>query len=205
MDFWNEYYDNKIDGDNILISNNSTFATYILNYITQSSKTLIDLGCGNGRDSTFFEKTGLKVTSVDMSQEALDRIGSNSITKVCSSMDSIIDFKDRFDVCYTRFSLHSITLEQQNKVLDWVSKNINKDGLFCIETRSINDPRFGKGEKLDNNGFIDTHYRRFTELSTLTKDLKSRGFKIIKAEEEWFDANYKEDKAVVVRIIALKN
>ena len=204
MDFWNNYYLKKIEGDNELSDKNSTFSKYVYKYFNKNfHKSLIDLGCGNGRDSIFFEKKGLKVISVDISQTALDHITSDNIIKICSSMEKIHNIP--IDICYTRFSLHSINLKKQDKVLDWCFKNLNKNGLLCIETRSINDPRFEKGKEVEDSAFIDTHYRRFTCLSQLNKKLIEKKFKIIKSEEEFYDSNFKEDKAVVNRIIAIKS
>ena len=36
-------------------------------------KSLIDIGCGNGRDSIFFSKNNFHVTGIDISQKAIKK------------------------------------------------------------------------------------------------------------------------------------
>ena len=50
LTFWNSYYRNKID-----TFPNSGFSTYCLSFLDKES-TLIDIGCGDGRDSLFLVK-----------------------------------------------------------------------------------------------------------------------------------------------------
>ena len=200
MSFWNKYYSNKINGDNLLKHDQSSFAEYCAKYFKPSS-TLIDLGCGNGRDSKFFSNT-MNVIAVDNSETALQCIDNDNIKKINNSVDNLPQLE--VDVCYSRFSLHSITLKQQDKLLKWCFNNLSEGGLLCIETRSVNDPRYGIGKDVGDNAYIDTHYRRFMTVDFLKNALLSLKFKIKVAEEDYFSAHHNNDKAVVIRIIAEK-
>ena len=40
----------------------------------EAGKELIELGCGNGRDSLFFAKNGINVTGIDASETAIDEL-----------------------------------------------------------------------------------------------------------------------------------
>ena len=55
INYWDTYYKNnkKIK--------ESSFARFVIKKIDKNSK-IIDIGCGNGRDSFFFSKNDLKVT-----------------------------------------------------------------------------------------------------------------------------------------------
>lgn len=50
----------------------NNFAVRVLKYIKDKKvKSILDLGCGVGRDSIFFYKNGYDVTALDSSEEAL--------------------------------------------------------------------------------------------------------------------------------------
>lgn len=203
--FWNEYYEKTRHGDNELVETQSSFATFCSKFFEEENQRIIDLGCGNGRDSIYFASQGHRVTSIDVSETAIASLErKKGICALVHDLASLPDALGPVDIAYTRFSIHSITTEAQDKLLAWCANNVEK--LICIETRSINDPRCGKGTQgQDVGSWIDTHYRRFLEMSTFLKHLQSFGFTIVKAEEDFFSAHYKEDKAVVLRIIAKKN
>ena len=50
LQHWNNYY-----SENSKPFQESDFATFVLKQLTKNS-TIIDIGCGNGRDSVFFAK-----------------------------------------------------------------------------------------------------------------------------------------------------
>ena len=76
--YWNKYYSKKIS------FKHSSFAKFIFKFIKNKKfKTLIDIGCGNGRDSFFFASKGYKVTSVDISKEVI-KLNSKKILAIQS-------------------------------------------------------------------------------------------------------------------------
>ena len=52
-----------------------------------------------------------------------------------------------------------------------------------IETRSVNDPRYGKGEKLGNNAYVDTHFRRFMSPADLQAAATEAGLLVVDVED----------------------
>ena len=69
--YWKEYY-----SKNSKPTNASTFAEFILPKL-DSNKNLIELGCGNARDSIYFAQNNLNVVAVDQVQEEIDYLNEN--------------------------------------------------------------------------------------------------------------------------------
>ena len=65
-EYWNTFYSKKK-----LIKKPSSFAFEIVKYL-DSDKKLLELGCGNGRDSFFFAKNGIHVIALDLSNQVID-------------------------------------------------------------------------------------------------------------------------------------
>lgn len=200
--YWEQYYLNHK-----MPSEPSPFAKFVSPFLGKG-KRLIELGCGNGRDSIFFVKEGISVTSIDQCEKEIAYLNEkfsdiNDIKFLASDMTNMKNDISS-DYFYSRFTIHSIDSEGENKLLDYVSRNINPNGLFFIEVRSVNDELFGKGKKLGKNTYYTDHPRRFIELTELRTNLTKFGFEIIYQLESKGLAPYKEEDPTVIRVIAQK-
>ena len=101
--------------------------------------------------------------------------------------------------------MHSISEEQENKLINRVYNALKQDGLLLIEVRSIKDEIFGLGEKVARNTYLyNNHSRRFIILDELLEKLTSIGFKIDFVDENNNYAIYKDQNPIVIRVIARK-
>lgn len=208
MKYWTEYY-----SKNSKPTNASTFAKFILPKL-ELNKNLIELGCGNGRDSVYFAQNNLNVIAVDQVQEEVDYLNENykneNITFICddftdlaNTSNSIINETD-FDYIYSRFTFHSINEAKEDRTLDWIENNLDEGGCFLLEARSLNDPMFKQGKSLSDTENFTTHYRRYMDLNKIIKKLESRHFEIFYKLEDNNLAVYKDDNPYVIRIMAKK-
>lgn len=202
-EYWNDYY--KKD---IAPKNPSFFAKEILNKLT-SNKSLLEIGCGNGRDSIFFGKNDLKVTSIDQAKVIIEKLKSENHKNIEFINDNFINSTiyntHKFDYVYSRFTLHSIRDEEQDELLNNIYKVLNYDGILFIEARSINDNIYGLGENVGKNAYIyNNHYRRFLDINELTLQLENKGFEILFAKESNNWAVYKDEDPIVIRLYAKK-
>lgn len=206
--YWTNYY-----VENSKPTAASTFAEFILPKLDQN-KNLIELGCGNGRDSIHFSKNHLNVTAIDQVQCEVDFLnknyGSENIVFLCDDFTDLANteheqIKDtQFDYVYSRFTFHSINETKENRTLDWIENHLNEDGLFLLEARSMNDPMFKQGKMLSETENYTTHYRRYMDLDKIIEKLENRNFEIIFKIEDKDLAVYKDDNPYVIRIIAKK-
>lgn len=202
--YWNEYYKK-----NIAPNEPSKFAKDILKYL-ESEKKLIELGCGNGRDAIFLSDNNINVVAIDQSESSINNLKASVLNdNIDFVADDFIETKllekESFDYVYSRFTLHSICEEQEDKLLNGVYKALKKEGLLLIEVRSIKDDIFGLGEKIARNTYIyNNHSRRFIVLDELLEKLTAVGFKIDFADENNNYAIYKDQNPIVIRIIARK-
>lgn len=202
--YWNTYYRNK--------SAKKTPSLFALEIGSQLKKscTILDLGCGNGRDSLYFHKLGLNVTAIDASDSVIhmlqEQYTEGNLCFICDDfVCSSMIYAGQYDYCYSRFSLHAINEEQESEVLANVYKVLKTGGKFFIEVRSINDDLYGKGKKVGNNAYIyEGHFRRFIKRDELEHKLSSAGFMIEYSKEETGFAPFGESDPPIIRIIAQK-
>ena len=201
IQYWDKYY----SGNNAP-KPPSDFAKFALEYM-QPTRMLIDLGCGNGRDSIYFGHCGLKVTAVDSSKGAIESFDKS--TPVFAICDDFVTTKALmcidYDYCYARWSIHAIKQIQQDELLPNIYRSLKEKGLLFIEARTINDTKYGQGEPLgEHEYFCDNHYRRFIDPDKLTDQLKSIGFGIVYREESDIFSVVSGDAPTLIRIVAQK-
>jgi SAM-dependent methyltransferase len=203
--YWDAYYN-----ENPPKNDPSDFAKSILTYL-QRGKRLVDLGCGNGRDTLFFMEKGINVLGVDRSQVAIDALRNITVTQknaefLCDDfIDNPLIYNRKYDYFYSRFTIHSITENEQNILLSNVYNSLNNGGLFFIEVRGIHDDIYAKGENAGRNAYIyNNHFRRFIVNDELTEALSNRGFEILYNEESRGFAKYTDEDPIIIRIIARK-
>jgi cyclopropane fatty-acyl-phospholipid synthase-like methyltransferase len=205
--YWTDYY-----LANSKPTEASTFAEFIVDRLEEGKK-LIELGCGNGRDSVFFCKNNINVVAVDQVDSEIEFLNENyaneNIEFVCDDFTNLAETSNEtirnttFDYIYSRFTFHSINEEKENRTLEWIANHLD-GGLFLLEARSLNDPMFKKGEALSETENFTTHYRRYMDLNKFIAKLEDLGFEILFKIEDKDLAPYKDDNPYVIRIIAKK-
>ena len=198
-EYWEKYYEKHNEP-----FKPSPFAEEIRRYV-DDGKSIIDLGCGNGRDTIIFGYN-LKSVGVDQCQNIIDTLNELTIDKEnlttsfkCADFSNLQD--EEYDYAYSRFTLHSITEQQEDRVIDWVARNVKE--YFFIEVRSDRDELVGKNTD---------HYRRFANMENLLTKLITKGFKIRYAEinsgfskyDYNYNVDYNSDDPKLIRIIAAK-
>lgn len=202
--YWENYYKK-----NIAPTDPSTFAKFCLPHIEQG-KMLLELGCGNGRDSIFFSENGINVIAIDQSEEEMIKLNNtskrNALFKAGDMVyDSNLYLPDFNDYIYSRFTLHAIGEKEQMLVLKNVYKSLKNGGLFLIEVRSTKDEIFGKGEKVEKNAYIyEGHYRRFIDFEEIKGIVSDFGFSINYATESKDLAPYKNSNPTLIRMMLKK-
>lgn len=158
----------------------SPFARYVSEYLPEDA-VLVDLGCGNGRDLNYFIYQGIRAYGVDESVST-DIIENQDVAEFikCTPAPKYV---------YTRFFWHAIDRKTQLAILNWV------DDYIFIEARTTDDEHEQKE--------FPQHDRNYVNVPQLVKDLKDRGFQIMKLEEGFFSP-YKNENPYLVRVIARK-
>ena len=113
----------------------SLFAEYVVKNVSASGKNVVELGCGNGRDATYFAQNGYNVLAIDQCLSEInvlqDRYSNcTNLTFTCADFTNLQQHTS-YDIVYSRFTLHSVSKEEQNRVVDWTFASLQKGGVFC--------------------------------------------------------------------------
>jgi SAM-dependent methyltransferase len=138
----------------------SDFAQKCYSYFKKYGvKRILELGCGQGRDTIFFASNGFDVHAIDASKVAIENI-NQKIRQKNISLD-FRHFKARqrlpynssyFDAVYSHMFYNMRFTDQELRFLFKESNRVLKNnGLLNFSVRSDKDVLYNKGKKIDNN------------------------------------------------------
>jgi SAM-dependent methyltransferase len=162
----------------------SRFAMRVFAFLKNKKvSTLLDIGCGGGRDAVYFSKKGLQVVALDnfeseKQQVKLQQAGVKFIN------DDIVDINFKpasFDVIYAHLSLHYFNDKTTTDIFKKLHKILKPKGYLFVKCKSTDDPLFGKGRKIEENLYEFEHRRHFFTKEYMENKLQD--FKIIKIQK----------------------
>ncbi len=186
LDYYNtnssEYIFNTINSD--LTDLYKLFFNYI-----PSNGSILDLGCGSGRDSKFFISKGYEVTAVDGSSEfcrkATEYLGQEVICKTFAK----IDYVQEFDAVWACASLLHVPKKELVRVFENIGRALKDGGYVYCSFKYGDFDGFRNGRQftyLDEISFgeiIDEVSSLKTVETTVSGDVRAG-----REEEMWLNA-----------------
>jgi hypothetical protein len=209
--FWNNYY--KTTNHDILEPSsfsNFVYKTYIEKYNNDNVYLKIaDLGCGNSRDTKFFNSKKNLCYGIDING-VLDKENINCKLIKKDVLDVLKNYElcMLFDIIYMRWFLHALPYNISNDIFINSIHNLKPGGLITIELRSINDNELKKNSVYNetDKSFTTTHKRWLYSIDML-KDLASNNdCDVLYCEEGYFSPNNNTEtnNPLLIRFICQK-
>ena len=200
--YWNEFYSGKTANELVIPSQ---FAAFVASEYLPQHDCLIDLGCGTGRDTAFFQGTGIDTLGVDASPTAIERCTNqyarSNARFLCASIsqsDLDVDIRQLTSprnrpLVYARFFLHAIDEAAQTDFLALTHKIVGEHGRLAVEFRTPRDEQQTK--------VTPSHYRRYIDPLSFAVEASKHNFSVAYFVEGFGYAKYREDDAHVARFI----
>jgi ubiquinone/menaquinone biosynthesis C-methylase UbiE len=165
------------------IKESKKFLSYLGN-----NKSILDIGCGPGRDAKIFADQGFEVVGIDLStkmiEAAINRV-KNSKFKIMDIRK--LDFEDnKFDGAWASASFLHIPKKDISKGLQEVYRVLKDKGIFYISVKQ------GKGEilKPDERYNGIQKFWSFFQKEEIENELIKTGFEIVESYVEEQNSSY---------------
>ena len=174
---------------------------------------VIDIGCGDGRDSHAFARHGRSVVGLDRSavgvQHARDKAAEMDLSdrvqfQVCDVADAddartvlsgVTSDPDASVLFYLRFFLHSVPKDVQDTLMQTIADVARPGDMIAAEFRTDKDEARSKT--------YGDHYRRFQNGAAFGRELHQRyGFEVLHEEEGTGLSVYGDEDPELYRVIA---
>ncbi len=176
-----EYWDNFYKGNHI--NKPTDFAKFSREILLGDIK-MVELGCGNGRDTYYFGKK-FNIVGVDFAAENKPRGGARFVKQ---DIRTFIDKECDYDAVYCRFLFHAIEKDLVRDILKW------SKGILLAEFRASGDEpvvyKNHKREFIDDRDFINLLY--------------DCGFDIVLYAKGRGLAKFRNEDPLIIRVIANK-
>ncbi len=173
---------------------------------------VVDIGCGDGRDSCAFGGAGRTVLGIDQSPIGVRRAAEHAeqsglsdrvrfaecdvadVDEVGRLVDELVAGCDGPVLFYLRFFLHAVPEDVQERLLDAIRSHSRAGDLFAAEFRTDKDATRAKAH--------GKHYRRFQNAAEFKSSLTALGFEVLYDVEDTGLSPYGDEDPVLYRIIA---
>lgn len=216
QDFWRGFYARTVASGQ-LRHTPSPFAQWCLQTQFKPGTRILELGCGNGRDSFAFLHHGLPTVAVDGCEMAIadnrrhyqQHADENKAAGEFHALNFIRleqlgaltnGEQEQVNTLYTRFVLHAIPEVLEDTILTWATEHLPQGTQMWHEFRTLRDPMMREGEHLSANERLTDHYRRYLDPDVFRAKLKALGWEEVFFVEADGLAKFGEQDPVVARV-----
>ena len=166
--------------------------------LKEKARSILDVGCGAGRDSFFLAKEGFHLTGLDISSNAL-RLASERNQREKTQCKFVmgtflhLPFSEGlFDAAFSSYAIENVSLHQIRKALKEIKRVIKRERVMLVTLHSLKHWRFGQGKEIAYHEFLKsrmiknrkveivTHFFEGAEAERLFQDV---GLKLLSIRE----------------------
>ncbi len=115
--------------DEFKVQERSEFLKFLKN---EGRETLLEIGCGHGRDAQFFQAQGLRVLAVDNTPAMVKLTAEKGVPAQVVDCYDLGEINEHFDAVYTMNCLLHIPKRDFKRVLRLISERLNESGLMYL-------------------------------------------------------------------------
>ncbi len=156
--------------------------------------SILDIGCGYGRDAFYLENLGCMILGIDISEEAIN-IASDVVLKVqkedvkfqCCNFTELKE--EKYDIVFISNLYQLLKKNERKELRKAVMRILKPNGLLFLSTLSIKDSEHcGKGTPIpeESNSFQDRVYLHFCTREELVEDFAFLNIKEL-YEHEYYE------------------
>ncbi len=138
-------------------------------------KTVLELGCGQGRDTLYFAKRGLRVHALDYSEQGIEALAGKAretgfSTRIVTGIHDVrnpLPFADEsFGACYSHMLFcMALTTGQLQSLSEEIRRVLQPGGICVYTVRHTEDAHYRKGvprgeDMYETGGFIVHFFSR---------------------------------------------
>lgn len=132
------------------------------------SKTVLDIGCGEGKDAVYMAQQGYSVTAFDLTENGINKtqkLAESRGVKVNAYVDDINEFKadGQFDIIYSTGTVQYLFEDRKQEFFKKLENMIKPNGIVYINVfveKSFLElpPDWDKEEKMWKSGELFTYF-----------------------------------------------
>lgn len=209
LNYWNNIYSKE----NFFGTGPTKLAKYG-NHIIKKHKinNILEVGCGQGRDSIYFSQLKYNVHAFDISPNAIEFVKKikesmnlRSLNLFVHDMKKPFNFtSENFDFIYSNLALQFFNIKNLEIIFKNIARIMKKDALFLFSTKKEGDKYYQFGNKISEFAFEYKGITRYFYDSDILKKALFNEFEMLEVD---YDEHKNPDSTVSVwwKILAKKS
>ena len=187
------YWNNLYTKDDYFGTGQTILADLAKSIIEQHKiSNMLEIGCGQGRDSIFFASFMDSVTSFDISEKAIKHVEKIKNQKNLSNLDLFVHdirrpldlSKRKFEMVYSNLALQFFNESQLENIFENIFNIMEKNSYFLFSTKRPGDKYYNFGTKLTNHSFEYKNITRFFFEKEKLQNILEKNFSIVSFEDD---------------------
>lgn len=172
--------------------------------------SILELGCGVGRDARYFAKKGHTVLATDLSEVVIEQ--NKERPPIAGLTYQYLDFKDlrqyadnSYDMVYAYLSLHYFDNDTTVSIFNEIRRIIKPIGIIAFACKTTDDKYFGLGDKVGDDMFLYKGHVRHFFSEEYTRELMNKcGYKIVELHTSRSKIYHDTTASAIITCIAKK-
>lgn len=155
-------------------------------------RKILEIGCGQGRDATYFAQHGFEVVAFDISENAIKSVNQakqalnlTNLNVFVHDVEEPLQYpSEHFDFVYSNLALQFFDLKSLDKIFQNTAKLMKKNSTFLLSTKKKGDKYYQFGNKVSDDAFEYKGIVRYFFDANPLKEILSNYFEIIQFDSD---------------------
>jgi len=158
----------------------------------KSIKNILEIGCGQGRDSIFFSEKGYSIETFDISENAITSVNKTKKSFNLKNLNAIVHdvtepfpySNNFFDFVYSNLALQFFDINSLEKIFDNINKVMKDDTTILFSTKKKGDKYYDFGTKISEDAYEHKGIIRYFYDKSVLEHMLEHQFEILSFDDD---------------------
>ena len=158
----------------------------------KSIQNILEIGCGQGRDSIFFSEKGYSIETFDISENAITFVNKIKKSFNLKNLNAIVHdvtepfsySNNFFDFVYSNLALQFFDIDSLEKIFDNIYRVMNDEATILFSTKKKGDKYYDFGTKISEDAYEHKGITRYFYDKSVLEHMLEHQFEILSFDDD---------------------
>jgi len=158
----------------------------------KSIQNILEIGCGQGRDSIFFSEKGYSIETFDISENAITFVNKIKKSFNLKNLNAIVHdvtepfsySNNFFDFVYSNLALQFFDIDSLEKIFDNIYRVMNDEATILFSTKKKGDKYYDFGTKISEDAYEHKGIIRYFYDKSVLEHMLEHQFEILSFDDD---------------------
>ena len=158
----------------------------------KSIQNILEIGCGQGRDSIFFSEKGYSIETFDISENAITFVNKTKKSFNLKNLNAIVHdvtepfsySNNFFDFVYSNLALQFFDIDSLEKIFDNIYRVMNDEATILFSTKKKGDKYYDFGTKISEDAYEHKGIIRYFYDKSVLEHMLEHQFEILRFDDD---------------------